>query len=212
MISVFNSLLIVHITSGFTALTAAAGALLATKGAYRHRLCGKIFLYAMTGIFVTAIPMCYLTRDLFLFLIALFSYYFALSGYFYARNPTGIATSYAWTITIIMFWVALYMISYSLSHLHTHNYQITVLLIFGVLGCLTSIGDLKTYYFDEAVGNFRIIKHLTAMLGATIATCTAFTVVNFHTNPAYIAWIAPTIVIVPAILYWQQRVRKWQPE
>lgn len=207
MISVFNSLLIIHITSGFTALSSTIGALLAEKGMYRHRLCGRIFLYAMTGIFVTAIPMCYITQDLFLFLIALFSYYFAISGYFFAKNRTGVATTYAWTITVIMFWLGLYMISYSLSHFHSQNYQVTVLLIFGILGCITSIGDLKTYYFDEATGNMRIIKHLSAMLGATIAACTAFTVVNFHTNPAWIAWIAPTALILPVILYWTKRVR-----
>ncbi len=212
MTTVFNSLLVVHITSGFTALTAAFGALLTEKGMYLHRLFGKLFLYAMTGIFITAIPMCYITQDLFLFLIALFSYYFAISGYFYARNRTGIASKYAWTVTIMMFWVGLYMISYSLSHLHTHNYQVTVLLIFGILGCSTSIGDLKTYYFDEATGNLRIIKHLSAMLGATIAACTAFTVVNIHTNPAYIAWVAPTVVMVPLIFYWTRRVKQWKEE
>lgn len=212
MISVFHSLLMTHIICGFSALACAAGAMFTEKGMQRHRLFGRLFLYAMTGIFVTAIPMSYITENLFLFLIALFSYYFAISGYFFARNRTGIATTYAWTVAIIMFWVGLYMISYSLSHFHSQSYQVTVLLLFGILGCMTSIGDLKTYYFDEAIGNLRIIKHLSAMLGATIAACTAFTVVNIHTNPAWIAWIAPTVVIAPVIMYWNRRVKKWKEE
>jgi hypothetical protein len=48
------------------------------------------------------------------------------------------------------------------------------------------------------------------MLGATIAALTAFTVVNIHTHPAYIAWIAPTILVLPVMLWWQKRVRAWK--
>ena len=209
MISIFNVLLGIHISAGFTAIAAAISALLAEKGKHLHRLSGRVFLYAMFFIVATAIPMCYIKSNLFLFLIALFSYYFALSGYLFAKNRSGMASTFAWSITGIMFCVSLGMIAYSLSHLHSTDDQTVILLMFGVIGCLTSIGDFKTYYTDEAIGNFRIIKHLSAMLGATIAVITAFTVVNIQTNPAYLAWIAPTIVILPLIAYWQRRVKSW---
>lgn len=209
MTPIFNVLLGIHITAGFTAISAAFSALLTEKGKHLHRVSGRIFLYAMFFIVATAIPMCIIKANLFLFLIALFSYYFALSGYLFATNRSGMASTFAWAITGIMFCVSLGMMAYSISHLHSQDDQNVILLIFGIIGCLTSTGDFKTYYTDEAIGNFRIIKHLSAMLGATIAVITAFTVVNIQTNPVYLAWITPTLVILPVIAYWQRRVKNW---
>jgi uncharacterized membrane protein len=209
MMSIFNSLLFIHIVFGFTALSAAAGAISTKKGETIHRFCGKIFVSAMTGIVITAIPMSLIKHDLFLFLIALFSYYFAISGWLYATTRSGIASTLAWVIAIIMLCVGLAMINYSVFYLRENNYQFTVLTIFGTLSCINAISDLKAYYFKKAVGNYRIIKHLSAMLGATIATLTAFTVVNFHTNPEYLAWIGPTILITPLIVWWRIRVSNW---
>lgn len=208
LLAVFNYLLLIHILSGFTSITAACGALLAEKGMPIHRLCGKIFVGGMTLIFLTAVPMSLIRHDWFLFLIALFSYYFALSGFMFARNRSDTASTFAWVIAFIMLGIGISMLIYSIMHIHEQSYQNTVLIVFGILSCIVSTSDLKTYYFKSAVGNERIIKHLSAMLGATIATLTAFTVVNIHTNPAYIAWIAPTIVILPLIFWWKYRVKR----
>lgn len=206
----FNILLFIHIVCGFTSLSAAAGAICTKKGEFTHRTCGKIFVLGMTGIFLTAIPMSLITHDIFLFLIAIFSYYFALSGFLFAKTRSDMASIYAWALAIIMLVTGLAMLAYSIFYLSFNNYQGTVLTIFGALSCTTAMSDLKTYYYKKAVGNFRIIKHLTAMLGATIATLTAFTVVNFQTHPAFIAWLAPTVLILPVIFYWRHRVSKWK--
>ncbi len=44
------------------------------------------------------------------------------------------------------------------------------------------------------------------MMGASIAAATAFLVVNIQTNPVWITWIAPTVVITPLIIYLNRRV------
>lgn len=209
MPSIFNLLLFIHIICGFTALTAAIGAISTKKGGRIHRLCGRIFVTGLTGIVITAIPMTIIKHDMFLFLIALFSYYFALSGWMYAKNRSGIASTLAWTISTLMLCLGFAMICYSLFHLHHNDYQANVLILFGVIASVTASADLKTYFYKNAIGNFRIVRHLSAMLGATIATTTAFTVVNFHSHPEYLAWIAPTIFITPLILWWRLRVMQW---
>jgi|TARA_B100000929_G_scaffold281854_1_gene261253 hypothetical protein len=43
------------------------------------------------------------------------------------------------------------------------------------------------------------------MMAGTIATVTAVLVVNVATDPVWIAWIAPTVVITPFIFYWNKR-------
>lgn len=207
MTSLFDLLLAVHITAGFTALSAAAGAILTKKGMTIHRYCGRIFLFAMTGIFLTSIPMSLIKKDLFLLLIALFSYYFAISGWVYAKNRTGIASRLAWALAFMMLIVACTMLVTSL-RTSDASYQPTVLMVFGILGCMISLSDIKMFYGHKATGNMRIIKHFSAMLGATIAASTAFTVVNVQTHPAYIAWLAPTFIIVPFILWWRWRLTR----
>lgn len=209
MISLFNTLLFVHIICGFTSLSAAAFALMSKKGESIHIFCGRLFVSGMTGIIATAIPMSIIKHDIFLFLIALFSYYFALSGWLYAKNRSGHASLLAWSLAILMLGIGIAMVCYSIFSQKQHHYQLTVLTVFGIIGCITSLSDLKTYYYHQAVGNFRIIKHLSAMLGATIATLTAFTVVNFQTHPEYLAWIGPTLLITPLIVWWRFRVAKW---
>jgi uncharacterized membrane protein len=204
--SLFFPLLFVHIVCGFTALSTAALALATKKGADFHRAAGRLFVLAMTGILFTAIPLSYLTKNIFLFLIALFSYYLAISGYLYAKHRDGKARIFAWLASILIVLIGLCMIV-AARYLPTSNdYPSIVLDIFGVFAITNGLADIKMYYQKKAVGRIRITKHLSAMLGATIATITAFTVVNITTHPAFIAWIAPTVVIVPVIYWWRYRI------
>ena len=46
------------------------------------------------------------------------------------------------------------------------------------------------------------------MLAGLIATVTAFVVTNFSTTPEYLTWIAPSILIVPYIVYWNRKLLK----
>ena len=47
-------------------------------------------------IFFTAIPMSIVSGNVFLFLIAIFSFYLAYAGMRFARNRTGIANIFDW--------------------------------------------------------------------------------------------------------------------
>lgn len=204
----FNTILFIHIFFGFTALSAAAGAISTKKGATPHRLCGKVFVIAMSGIVLSAIPLSIMKHDIFLFLIAIFSYYFAISGFLFATNHTGKPSRIAWISSSIMLTIGILMLIYSYFSPTSNSSPASVLVIFGIIACITGYSDLKLYRTKPISGTFRIIKHLTAMLGATIATLTAFTVVNFHTNPAIIAWITPTLLIVPIILWWRIKLSR----
>lgn len=44
------------------------------------------------------------------------------------------------------------------------------------------------------------------MVGAYIASFTAFIVVNYTLIPNLVAWLLPTVNIVPLIIYW---IKKW---
>jgi uncharacterized membrane protein len=204
--SLLSALLIVHIGCGFASLACALGAMLSVKGQSRHRLFGQGFLFAMSGIFVTAIPLSIVMSNLFLLLIAIFSYYQALSGWRYAKNRSGAPNALDKTISFIMLLTGLFMLVAGSTKIATQSYQNTVLIVFGILGCMSSLSDFKTYHSHSAVGKQRIAKHLGAMLGATIAAVTAFSVTNLHFLPPLAVWLGPSVLLVPVLRWWRYKV------
>lgn len=180
--------------------------MLSTKGQSKHRACGRFFFYAMTGIFVTAIPLALAKNNFFLFLIAIFSYYLALTGWRYANNRSGLPTTFDWVVSIVMVSASLMMIGAGIFRFSLIDTKSILLLIFGSIGTIFSVSDLRSDFNHSAHGKIRIAKHLSAMLGATIAALTAFSVTNIHIKPSIVLWLGPTVLLVPVIAWWKQRV------
>ena len=86
----------------------------------------------------------------------------------------------------------------------SENNQWVTLIVFGMLGTLLGVSDGVAWIKGALAGRTRIARHLTNMLAGTISTVPAVLVVNVATNPPWIAWIAPTIVITPFIIYWNR--------
>lgn len=210
--NVFYILLFIHICFGTISLLSAAGAMCATKGQWWHRHFGDFFFYGMTGVFVTAIPMSLMKSNLFLFLIALFSYYLAFTGRRFAINTSGIPARVDWIVSILMLIVGAAMIITGW-YIHTENSTYaTILWIFGGIGASLSYRNLKLFRRGGARGRERLVQHFSSMIGATIAAVTAFVVTNFHIEPVIILWLGPTVVLVPVIFWWRRRIyvdKKW---
>ena len=82
-------LLPIHILAGIFALISAALAVSSEKGKRLHVLSGRTYFWSMATIFLTAIPMSIISSNIFLFLIAIFSFYLAFAGMRFARNRKG---------------------------------------------------------------------------------------------------------------------------
>ena len=95
-------LLLLHITVGTIALLCAALAVSSEKGKKIHVLSGRTYFWSMVAIFLTAIPMSIMNSNIFLFLIAVFSFYLAFAGMRFARNRKGIATTLDWIAVSLM--------------------------------------------------------------------------------------------------------------
>ena len=83
--------------------------------------------------------------------------------------------------------------------------QYIALLLFGFLAIFLGYGDYKSYRDKLAVGKERIARHLTNMLGRTIAGITAALIVNAPPGPEWIWWILPTLIITPLIIRWNRK-------
>jgi uncharacterized membrane protein len=95
-------LLTIHILAGTIALLCAALAVSLEKGKRLHVLLGRAYFWSMAAIFLTAIPMSIISSNIFLFLIAIFSFYLAFAGMRFARNRKGIATTSDWIAVSLM--------------------------------------------------------------------------------------------------------------
>lgn len=202
----FYILLLFHIVCGTTAMACSIGAIATQKGSNQHKGYGRYFFYGMTGIFITAIPMAYIKSNIFLFLIALFSYYLAYSGWRFAKRRGAVIPIRDWLVCLGMLIASLIMIVMGLWTFDPNNFQSIVLLVFGALGGSFSFKDALLYYQGNFSNKIRIAKHLGAMLGGTIAVFTAFLVTNIHIGAPIILWLSPTIIFTPVIIYWTRKV------
>ena len=201
-------LLPIHILAGTIALLSAIMAVLSEKGKKLHLLSGRTYFWCMVAIFLTAIPMSIITSNIFLFLIAFFSYYFAFSGIRFARNRKGIATTSDWIAVGLMILSGVGMWTLAAVLFMNNNSMSIPLLVFGFGAIVLGYGDFKSHKNKTAIGKERIVRHLVSMIAGTIAVITAVLVVNVKIEPVWIWWVLPTVLIFPVIIWWRIKVMK----
>ena len=206
-LAIEKPLLYLHILAGFISLGIAYVLLFIKKGNKRHKKLGMIYVYGMSTIFVTAIPLSLIGEfNPFLFVIAIFSFYLAFSGYRQGRDRNGAreqidkALGIFITATSILFYsmaVSLYLIEDSM--------WITSV-IFGSIALVFSINDFRRMKIVERPNFYdKTNLHLNLMLAGTIATTTAFIVTIEPFSTLWLNWVAPTIVGTPIIIYFSNR-------
>lgn len=206
----YNILLVIHIAAGSVALLMAMIALVTAKGGRHHVLAGRVYASGMTVIFLTSLPLAILGASIFLLLIAVFSFYLVFAGWRFARNRRGRPRPVDWSAVAIMGAIGLAMWGYGIALASDGDDQWVTMLLLGSIAVALSLADTR-YYFrltkkKRPSGSKRIRRHLTNMLAGTISTVTAVFVVNVDTDPAWLAWILPTVVITPLIVWWNARI------
>ena len=198
-------LLFIHIIAGTVSLLAAALAVASGKEKKEHILAGRTYFWGMFLIFITAIPMSIISSNLFLFPVAIFSFYLAYAGMRFARNRTGIASTFDWAAVGLMILSGIAMWCLATLYFINNNTQYITLTVFGFIAISLRYADFRSYRNKSAIGKKRIARHLTNMLAGTIAVITAVLVTNVNIEPVFIFWILPTILITPLIFWWHRK-------
>ena len=204
-------LLYAHIAAGFSSLTAALIAAFSKSFNLAHTwhvYSGRVFFAGMVIIFLTAVPIAITNSDVFLLLVAVFSFYLALSGWSYAKNRKGTPTRLDWLRSYGMAAASIVMALYGADLLLAGDTNGVTMLVFSAIGGSLSISDLKIQCAGGVTGKERVIRHLNMMLAGLISTVTAFLVVNFTFDPAFVLWLAPTVLITPVIVIWSIKIEK----
>lgn len=201
-------LLAIHIAAGSAALATAAVALLTAKGQAHHIRAGRVYAVAMAVVCATALPLAVLGSDVVLLLVAVFSFYLVFAGWRFARNARGVPGAVDWAAVAVMGLTGLGMWGYAAALFLRGDAQWITMAVFGFIALALSAVDTRHHRAPGRSGPQRIARHLTNMLAGTIATVTAVVVVNVDTNPVWLAWILPTILITPLIVWWNRRVTR----
>lgn len=205
----FNILLILHIISGFTALVVGIIPMVAKKGGKVHNTAGLIYFWAMFGVFLTSQPMAFIKNNAFLFTIGIFSFYMVWTGYRFAKHKSwDQLKQFDKTIMLLTMITSLVMLVLAIYYAMMARTNIALILgAFGSVCLLFSFKDLRNFGKKSKPKQW-IILHLTRMLGAYIATFTAFAATNIYFLPTLAIWLIPALVGTIGISFTARYFRK----
>lgn len=204
----FKIILVLHIIAGSLALLSGLFAIIFRNKVKIHKPIGKIYFWAMTVIFVSAIYMSIAHTNVFLFCVAFFTYYACLTAYRSLKlkklHLDQKPTKFDWAIEIFFGFIHISFIAVALYFLFTGNTALGIIsLVFGILGVRGNYFTLQRFRKKLVYKNYWLLAHIGGMLGSYIGAITAFTVNNerwIHA-PGIVLWLGPTVFLVPLIIY-----------
>jgi len=206
-LAIEKPLLYLHILAGLISLVIAYVLLFIKKGNKRHKKLGLIYVYGMSTIFVTAIPLSLLGEfNPFLFVIAIFSFYLAFSGYRQGRDRNGAREQIDKVLGVFITATSILFYSMAVSLYLIEDSMWITSVVFGSIALGMGINDFRRMKIVERPDFYdRTNLHLNLMLAGTIATTTAFIVTLNPFSIDWLNWVAPTIVGTPIIIYFSKR-------
>jgi hypothetical protein len=203
---------IIHIFAGGFGLFVAPGAMLTRKGGLWHRHWGKAYFWSMIVVVLTALLLSLVRFNLFLLLIAVFSFYLAFTGYraLYRKTPKQRAGIVDWGAAVLMLTGGASFIGYGIYLLLMTPFASfgIVAIAFGGIGLATAASDVRSFLRPPPDKRAWWFSHMSGMLAAYIATVSAFSVVNFHFLPPVARWLWPTVVGSIGIVIWTRYYRE----
>jgi uncharacterized membrane protein len=200
--TLFKIFLFAHIASGGMALITGLISMTAVKGGRTHRLAGKIFFWAMAGVFITSVYMSLVKSNWFLLCVGFFSFYLTSSGYLVlqakaAKNIDTVKPMY-WLVCLLGFVAGIAMLGLSVNMFSKGSMFGTVPLVFGLLSSGQSFLDYRMITTDGKPKQVWLKSHALRMASAFVATLTAFVVVNIQIEQQWILWLLPAMLVIPA--------------
>lgn len=219
MKTLHDILLVIHIVGGFTSLVVGMVPNLVEKGGKAHVISGLVFYWAMFAATLSGAVLAVMMPSQFLFFIGIFSFYGVYMGrriLFLTRRSDYRFTDYlVWGLTTVIC-LAMVLVGSGLGIATFFGTELNiVLLIFGGLGLIGTAQDARSYWQNRFKSyQDRVASHISRIMGAYIASWTAFLVVNgFATRTLglpWLDWLGPTALISPLISVLIARYRKGQ--
>lgn len=195
-------LLIIHVTGGMAGLISGAVNIINKKGGKYHHLFGKIFVGSMFTATISGTILAFIRENSFLFLIGIFSFYLAFSGYrTLSHKKIGIPSIYKpidYSVALLTAIFAIVMIVMGLGFNANGNFTFNpILLVFGTVSLIYGAGDILIFRGIRKVKSEKhhwFFNHIIRMMASYISAVTAFLVVNITFLPSIVIWLGPSVV------------------
>jgi uncharacterized membrane protein len=203
-------LIYIHAFFGGVGLITGIGSIIVKKGQKLHRRMGKLFSIGMTTSSLLSVPICFMPKheNLFLFLIGIFTIYLVISGNraltFKLKSKTK-ADFIDRLISVTMLFSSIIMISAGIYYVINNITNGILFVFFGGFGFYMTVTDFIFFKNLTKTKNSWLTKHIGKMVGALIASITAFIVAGLGMGNL-VAWITPSIIGTIYIIYWNRKM------
>jgi uncharacterized membrane protein len=217
MPSLFTSVLIVHISGGTTGLISGTIAASAKKGGKLHKASGVVFFWGMLTASLVAFVLSNLPghHSIFLFAVGGFTLYMICSGYrivYLKRSAKHNEKPFGpvdYGILLFGFCFGIFLIYMGITTVISGVSFGIVPAVFGMICMNFARHDYRMLFKALPVKSIWMHSHIVRMMGAMIASYTAFLVVNVRFEPNWILWLAPTLAGTALIVFF---LRKYTPD
>ena len=217
MPSLFQVLITIHVAGGTAGLISGTVSAASQKGGFVHKLSGKIFFWGMFGASIAALIISNLPnhKNLFLFAVGGFTLYMICSGYRIvalkrlAKNQDHPVNGLDYALSLFGLGFGAYLLYQGInSMMHGQNFGI-VPMVFGLICVNYARLDYQFLKGKQSIKAVWMGNHIIRMMGAMIASYTAFLVVNVKMDPEWVLWLLPTMIGSGLIAYF---MRKFAPK
>lgn len=198
----------IHVVAGCLALLSGLAAILFRNQIKYHKPSGKIYMASMWVIFITSLYLSVLKQNYFILFIGIFTFHSCITAFrslklrklHLGQKPQ----TRDWIIEVFNILACGELILLGLLLLNQSNFQFaSICIVFGTLGIRLSYTNIKRFQGKYNNNLYWLFTHIGGMIGSYIGAITAFTVNNnrWLELPQVIAWLAPTVLLVPFIYH-----------
>jgi uncharacterized membrane protein len=203
-------LIYIHAFLGGVGLITGLISILVKKGGFNHKKAGKIFSIAMCSSSLISLVIARMPNheNLFLFLIGIFTIYLILAGNraltFKSKTKADLIDK---LISGSMLLTSVVMLGVGAIGYFQKIENSILYVFFGSFGAFLSARDFKTFKILQSDKKAWLISHVGRMIGALIASVTAFIVAGLNIT-SLVFWILPTVLGTGYIIFWSRKIKK----
>ncbi|HEU4323781.1 MAG TPA: hypothetical protein VFS21_11585 [Roseiflexaceae bacterium] len=210
-----------HVVAACLSLAAAPVAIATRKGGRVHRLAGRVYVWGMTAVFITALIMSIYRPVIFLVGVAVLSFYSMFSADRVLAQKRGQLGRFDWVAAGVALAMGVAVVGWGLAM------QVGAIegpALFGVLGMVfggmtagQAAQDMRRFRQPPTDRLYWWYFHMDRMLGSFTGLLTALLVqtvgprlleAGMSPDLIWVVWIAPTVVMAPTIAFWMGYYRR----
>lgn len=210
-----QSILLLHIVSGFVGLVSGFAAMALRKGSRRHSLVGDLFTISMLCLAAAGAYLGFVKNEVSNIAGGLFTFYLVATGWMSGRRRSREIGSFDYAALLLIFALggSLMTLGFrTVLHLSvSKGSDATLYFIFGTASLLAMTGDLRMLARGGLTGQPRLRRHIWRMCVALFIAANSLFIARASRFPLLLQrthlLFAPGLLTLAVMVYWLVRVR-----